>query len=512
MKLRKLFAGVAAAATLFGGLALGATTANAADPTADITIKGDVAGRTFTAYPLGTYTNVVANADGTAKTVDFRQNTEWATPSIAEAAKIANDNADLPAEYAGNELAWVTTLNQTTDGANLRAFAQALAGAKTMPAPSATQKAADGADQVVLSGLAEGYYLVVDSNGAPILVGTKVTVNGAQTGTIGSTTDLGVANAKPTTVPTPEKTVDPTTVTVTDGTNSAKIGDTLKYTITGTVPTTTGYDAYTYDVVDTASEGLEIQQKTLKVTLDGTALVQDKDYTVTFDTTSKPGKTVTTVHFDNVAGKDGQKVVVTYDANITNALLNNVVSNSASVSHNGTSSGEGTPVTVHTYDFSFTKTDADGNALAGAGFVISKDGVYYVQDATTKAWSTTTEKTRATVFTSGADGKITVEGLSAGTYTVEETKVPGGYLQNTAAKFTVTLGGNAPVFAGNDAWGLAPKDSSADYKVKNVKSITQLPLTGAAGTALFTMVGLLLAAAAITVYGKSRSTKRALRA
>ena len=40
MKLRKLFAGVAAAATLLGGMAFGATTANAAD-TASITLSGD---------------------------------------------------------------------------------------------------------------------------------------------------------------------------------------------------------------------------------------------------------------------------------------------------------------------------------------------------------------------------------------------------------------------------------------------------------------------------------------
>ena len=55
-------------------------------------------------------------------------------------------------------------------------------------------------------------------------------------------------------------------------------------------------------------------------------------------------------------------------------------------------------------------------------------------------------------------------------------------------------------------------DNNTKATVTNVKSITQLPLTGAAGTALFTVIGLLLAGAAATVALKSRETKRALRA
>ena len=47
--------------------------------------------------------------------------------------------------------------------------------------------------------------------------------------------------------------------------------------------------------------------------------------------------------------------------------------------------------------------------------------------------------------------------------------------------------------------------------VNNVKSITELPLTGAAGTALFTVLGLLIAGAGALVYMKSRSVERMLR-
>ena len=48
--------------------------------------------------------------------------------------------------------------------------------------------------------------------------------------------------------------------------------------------------------------------------------------------------------------------------------------------------------------------------------------------------------------------------------------------------------------------------------MKNVRNITQLPLTGAAGTAMFTMIGVLLAGAGALVYVRSRRTRRMIAA
>ncbi|MDB6498668.1 LPXTG cell wall anchor domain-containing protein [Bifidobacterium pseudocatenulatum] len=58
---------------------------------------------------------------------------------------------------------------------------------------------------------------------------------------------------------------------------------------------------------------------------------------------------------------------------------------------------------------------------------------------------------------------------------------------------------------------MAPSTEVSDnytYKVKNVKNVTQLPLTGAAGTTLFTVVALLVAGAGVTVALKSRQRVR----
>ena len=93
-----------------------------------------------------------------------------------------------------------------------------------------------------------------------------------------------------------------------------------------------------------------------------------------------------------------------------------------------------------------------------------------------------------------------------------ETKVPTGYNGTFVGKFTITTGATADAaatFAGKDAWNLS-KDNKGTFQVTNVKNITQLPLTGAAGTMLFTVVAVLLAGVAATVFAKSRFTKRAL--
>ena len=58
----------------------------------------------------------------------------------------------------------------------------------------------------------------------------------------------------------------------------------------------------------------------------------------------------------------------------------------------------------------------------------------------------------------------------------------------------------------SDRWGLVSDGSTAEVVVENVKSITQLPLTGGAGTVLFTVVAVLLIASGAVVGFKSRKT------
>ena len=114
---------------------------------------------------------------------------------------------------------------------------------------------------------------------------------------------------------------------------------------------------------------------------------------------------------------------------------------------------------------------------------------------------------------SGADGKIVLNGLAAGKYTFKETGFVAGYAKNIVPEFTieVTISDNGVVTykltKENNNLGLASTavvDKVNTIKVKNVKNATQLPLTGAAGTTLFTVVALLVAGAGVAVALKSR--------
>ena len=490
MQFKRLFAGVAAAATMLGGLAIGAATATAADATANtITINGDVNGREFTAYLLGEYTNPVVSGDAVTS-VDFNQSTAW-NPSIATAAQTAAAVAPaitIPDQYKGNELAWIASLSQTSDAARLRAFADALRAATSKPAPSTTVTGADGT--AVISGLTPGYYLVTDGDGAPILVGTNIKVGDAVYTTLNDET-LATAFAKPTQPTQPGKTVTGDT----EGTVS--LGDVLGYTITGVIPGNPSGETLTMKFKDVASKGLTLPSTkndfTVKI---GEAVYTEYTLTQSIDADTK--QTTTIFDLGDVKDYAGKTVTITYNATVNKDAVD-TVNNTAYVSKPNTDQYvEGTPVEKKLYSFDFTKQDADGNPLAGAEFTISGD------DLDEKDY---TANGGVTTVTSGADGKVTFKGLAAGTYTVEETKVPDGFLQNVTPKFTVTIDKDGNVTFGTDVWGLMK-----DGVVKNVKSVTQLPLTGAAGITMLIVVALLLGGAAALIGVRSHSLKRQLTA
>ena len=489
MQFKRLFAGVAAAATMLGGLAIGAATATAADATANtITINGDVNGREFTAYLLGEYTNPVVSGDAVTS-VDFNQSTAW-NPSIATAAQTAAAVAPaitIPAQYNGNELAWIASLSQTSDAARLRAFADALRAATSKPAPSTTVTGADGT--AVISGLTPGYYLVTDGDGAPILVGTNIKVGDAVYTTLNDET-LATAFAKPTQPTKPGKTV----AGATQGTVS--LGDVLGYTITGVIPGNPSGETLTMKFKDVASKGL-----TLPSTKGGFTVKIGEEvytgYTLTQSIDADTKQTTTIFDLGDVKDYAGKTVTITYNATVNKDAVETVNNTAYVYDPNTDQYVEGTPVENKLYSFDFTKQDADGNALAGAEFTISGGNIDTDYPA----------NGGVTTVTSGADGKVTFKGLAAGTYTVQETKVPDGFLQNVNPEFTVTIDAEGKVTFGTDVWGLMN-----DGVVKNVKSVTQLPLTGAAGITMLIVVALLLGGAAALIGVRSHSLKRQLTA
>lgn len=519
MKMRKLFAGIAAAATLLGGMALGAVSAQADDAatTPLLQVNNAQEGHTYTPYRFATFENA-GNGTVEVSTVEA-----W-KDAVTAAADTANGNDSIPAEYKNNPAAYVATFNAE----QIREFATELA--KTNPLPTAdgagltvTAEQAGTAQPVAVSG--EGWYLVTDTftksgettatTGTPAVVAT--TVNGLTDLTIvadkvtgqGNITTVGQFNAKNENPLTPPaKTAKVGNVDVNGKT--VNVGDTVDFTVSAAVPASAGnYDVYPFTITDTASKGLKVAEtNTFKVQVDGRD-VDSSLYTVT-QTGSAAVGTTTTITFASAKSLAGKTIVVSYTGTVTKDALTDLggsVNNKAMITTNGGASGEG-KTESKTYGFQFKKigVDNDANALAGAQFVIKKkDGKFLKQDTESKARSSVDDQTNATVFTSGADGLVQFKGLAAGDYTVMETNAPNGYAQNFKVTFDVSIAENGAVTFKQDLLHQVtlPTDDQI-ATVKNVKSITQLPLTGAAGTTLFIVVALLLAGAGVTVVVKSR--------
>lgn len=528
MKMRKLFAGIAAAVTLLGGMALGAASAQADGPqnaTPLLQVNNAQAGHTYTPYKFATFANA---GNGT---VEVNTVAAWKTAVTTAADAADNDTKNsIPAEYANNPAAYVATFTAE----QIRKFATELAKTNSLPAAVAngalTVTSGQDGKSLSFSGVKEeGWYLVTDTYngviGTPAVVATTVRgltnlkiVADTTTGQ-GNITSVGQFNAKNENPLTPpKKTAKVGTVDVNGKT--VNVGDTVNFAVSATVPTSAAnYDSYPFTITDTASKGLQVAQPTAFTVQkkagqnDVLEAVDSKLYTVTqTGTATEENGTTTTIKFADAKSLAGKTIVVSYTGVVTKdaltADLGGSVNNKATVATKGGTSEAG-ETNAKTYGFQFTKigVDKDANALAGAKFVVKKDGKYLKQ-AENGAWSLVETQNDATTFTSGTDGLVQLKGLAAGTYTVMETVAPTGYAQNFKVTFDVTINDGGKVTFSPDALKqVTPSKNDtaeATATVKNVKNVTQLPLTGAAGTTLFTVVALLVAGAGVTVAVKSR--------
>lgn len=519
MKMRKLFAGIAAAATLLGGMALGATSAQAGDAATTAgsgTIVNNDAKFKFTAQDAKQLTNRKLNAYKIADYVQYGTGGDDAAYGVQTASTVT-DNSGIKAALK----AAVVGTNKTvpTDGSDLMAWALAEGVLDTTESSKDTATGAwkngasrkfvetlktrtnmlgdptvvdlgknlakDGLSATVT--LPAGLYLFVD---ADYPAGTNENATPSIAILVGSgNVKNGVLN------PLTEATVDiknqTTTVSKTVSAATASVGQTVTYTITSKVPQNTQYYSdYVYTYTDTPSAGQTVNLNSLKVKVANAELKKNTDYTVTEGENGKFTVNITSIMQRNA----GDEIVVTYDAEVTEAEAtgSKAVTNTVVLSDNGAEAADRTIITNG--QFSFTKTDAQGKALADAKFEIEGQN-----GASTPSIATAT---------SDSNGTVTFEGLADGTYKVTETNVPAGFQENLKAAFTVTIAnGKAVKYAGVDIWGLAPSaevSGNYTYKVKNVKNVAQLPLTGAAGTTLFTVVALLVAGAGVAVALKSR--------
>lgn len=541
MKFTKITAMVAAIATAAGLGAVAASSANAqvvTDGEKTITLNATSAdqltGHTFKAVKVASYDvyGTAPNQSVTLKTEDGLKT------DIAKYLKYTG---------TGDPLAWAQQQDQAKldksatspwlgDGTT-RGLADQLASKATT---EATPALSSDNKQATFTLSSPGLWLIVDqvvtgksSKALPILAGTKLAINN----TVYSSGSIDMKNQTAS-----------VSKTVTDQTVVA--GQDASYTITTKVPNYVGYkvNGYQFTVSDKFAHNAPLAYKTgtLKVTVDNKQLRAGTDYTVAgFDATSKTfiidlsgyikaegfgtGTPADDSKFTN-AGLVGKTVTVEYKATVTGSTGNTGAANTPTIKYpNDPSNNEskqevpGTPVKVFNFDYTLVKKDkTTGAALEGAKFAIKNaDGKYlaYTPDKDGNGkWSTLDTKPAADatsgVFTTGKNGQVTFPALDEGKYTIEEIAAPNGYV-NVGVFFSFTIAANLsgtgadqtakPSYTidadgvSSDRWGLVSDGSTAEVVVENVKNITQLPLTGGAGTVLFTVVAALLISAGVTI-------------
>lgn len=552
---KRALAGVAATALAVTGLALGAGAANAAngDPAdsstgTTITVNKPVAGHTYAAYDFAKFTfagMVDGEATATVATTDYKDQIE--TAGASQDPTISEWYTANP-QYDGNPAAYLTTLT----GSSLRGFVDKMTGladSLTDPAGFVTADADDvDAGFATIKGLQPGHwYFVTDTvgtgdnvtvRGKIAVVATTMVSGGKQYTLIVNPTDLdstqsgieamGVFNAKADS-PTPtdedvKKTAytDASMKTSIDNDGSVEVGQTVYYKVEITVPEAAAdYTDYTMTIKDTASAGIKVNNDfTIAV---GETPLTEAQYTIDEFQSDGTAETTVTIRIPNAQTFADETITVTYSGVITKEITNTGSANNK-VDVDGTGH---TDHTVTSTGFQFTKYGVDKgqnvntsvselDKLEGVSFTILKgdDTLKFTKDKESGAYVLDANGSK-TVTTDG-NGVVTVKGLKAGDYTVVESEQGAqGYSKDYLAEFTIQVDakGNVTMPQGyTNAHGLAKVDAiQKNVNVYNVKDFTQLPVTGAAGTVLFTVLGLLIAGAGALVYMKSRNVKHALR-
>ena len=514
--MKRVFAAAAAIATVFGLAATTVVTANAAD-NATLTVSttdAKFAGKTVNAYKMFS-----ATVSGDGKAVSYTLTDEW-KPFFKDGLGLTGVT-DTNVNDKANE--YVAKLKN--DGTGLAAFAtkasnwaqNTVNGIKTNKTTTVSSNAAGGQYTAPFTGLDYGYYVVA-------VPGATVADTKSQYATlvsVGSTNvDATIKGALPTVV----KKVNGESAT------SAKIGDTLTFTLTSTIPDMSAYSAYTFNFKDTLSKGLTFKQvDSVKVEGANSSLTEGADYSVT--TTSKTsGETLLTVamnEFKKQQANVGKTITVTYTATLNKDAVvgGHGNTNSATIQYSNDPSnggfGESEPSNVRVFTYGFTVDKYTGDSypdkavrLAGAKFTLAPkaggEAIHFVQvnagNATTNAVyrvAKDDDTVTTTTITTPENGKVDFQGLKNGEYTLTETEAPAGY-NKLASAIGVKVDGRNDGTDTTDATVTITYDNNngSDYDqtasngvipVQN-KSGAILPGTGGMGTIAFTVIGVLVIA------------------
>lgn len=514
--MKKVFAAAAAIATVFGLAATTVATANAAGGNATLTVSttdAKFAGKTVNAYKMFSAT---VSSDGGA--VSHTLNDAW-KPFFKNSVGLT-DVTDANVNDKAND--YVSKLKDsalTAFAAKASNWAQTKTNNITADATATVSKnaATDGKYTATFTGLDYGYYVVA------VPGATLADAKGQYAALVRvHSTTVGVDIKGD--LPTVDKKVqvNGTGQNATD----AKIGDTLTFTLTSTIPDMSAYSTYTFKFKDTLSKGLTFEQvKSVKV--EDKTLSVNTDYTVTPPTA--PNNTLTVAMKDFKAKQQanaGKKITVTYTATLNKDAVvgGHGNTNSATIQYSnnpstdGTGESEPSKVRVFTYGFTVDKYTGDeytdkAARLAGAKFTLAPKNGDLMSFVQVNAGSATANavyrvakagETGTTTITTPENGKVDFQGLKNGEYTLTETEAPAGYNKLASAigvkvngqnDGTDTTHATVTITYNNDNNGSNYDQTASNgvIPVRNKSGVT-LPGTGGMGTIAFTVIGVLVIA------------------
>lgn len=518
--MKKVFAAAAAIATVFGLAATTVATANAAGGNATLTVSttdAKFAGKTVNAYKMFS-----ATVSGDGQAVSYTLTDEWkpffknSTASGLTDVTDANINDkanDYVSKLTGNAL--VAFATKASNWAQTKANNITVGATATVSADASNSKYT-----ATFTGLDYGYYVVA-------VPGATLANASSQYATLVSVHSTSVTAEIKGNLPTVDKKVQ------VNGTGKdaidAKIGDTLTFTLTSTIPDMSAYSTYTFNFKDTLSKGLTFGQVTsVKVEGANSPLTVNTDYTVTTPTASN-NNTLTVAMKDFKTKQQvnaGKKITVTYTATLNKDAVvggaGNV--NSATIQYsnnpstNGTGESEPSKVRVFTYGFTVDKYTGDqytdaATRLAGAKFTLApKNGapMSFVQVNAGSANANAVyrvakadETGATTIITTPQSGKVDFQGLKNGEYTLTETEAPAGYNKLASAigvkvegqnNGTDTTNATVHITYNNDNGNVYGEQASNGVIPVRNKSGVVLPGTGGMGTIAFTVIGVLVIA------------------